>query len=344
MSSPPTPLSPQSPFSPESLDQSHDIDKRLSSSTKAKSDLSSHDMLSSVEKLDLSYLTPASKYENEILISPLRLCTTSNRLCFSVGEYGFGKMSEKRTRKKNSLSYQPRSLNIKGRPQRVSLSSNSGDDSCVIKLGFDSSSNEDEKENDEPIPERKHDNKESYNCRSCSKKDKRISKLISELKEAKRKVVLFEKQLLECQIKVQKSEHITKPISSIPTPTKRQLSNIVDLKGCLKLYCRVRPFTKSEESFSKFISLLKFDDNILEMYKPISTSTGSNNSGNTIDCSKYVFHFDKVFQPTADQELVFSEIQSTVESVVTEGYRTTIFAYGQTGSGKTYTIQVIIIL
>ncbi|KAI8319032.1 kinesin-domain-containing protein [Martensiomyces pterosporus] len=51
------------------------------------------------------------------------------------------------------------------------------------------------------------------------------------------------------------------------------------------------------------------------------------------------YHFDRVFGPQADQELVYREIVSPILDEVMQGYNCTIFAYGQTGTGKTYTME-----
>ncbi len=51
------------------------------------------------------------------------------------------------------------------------------------------------------------------------------------------------------------------------------------------------------------------------------------------------FSFDRVFPPTAPQELVYTEVARGAVDDVLRGYNATIFAYGQTGSGKTFTMM-----
>ena len=50
------------------------------------------------------------------------------------------------------------------------------------------------------------------------------------------------------------------------------------------------------------------------------------------------FKFDKVFAPSAGQEVVFDDVSEFVQSAL-DGYQVCLFSYGQTGSGKTHTMQ-----
>ncbi|KAI3449437.1 hypothetical protein Pfo_006102 [Paulownia fortunei] len=105
----------------------------------------------------------------------------------------------------------------------------------------------------------------------------------------------------------------------------RKLYNQVqDLKGSIRVYCRVRPFLPGQYNYLSTV------DHIEEGTITIN-SLAKNGKG------RKSFNFNKVFGPSATQEEVFSDTRSLVRSVL-DGYNVCIFAYGQTGSGKTYTM------
>ncbi|KAG5251867.1 kinesin [Salix suchowensis] len=105
----------------------------------------------------------------------------------------------------------------------------------------------------------------------------------------------------------------------------RKLYNQVqDLKGSIRVYCRVRPFLSGQSNAMSTVDHIE-DGNI-------TISTASKHGKG---CKS--FSFNKIFGPLATQAEVFSDMQPLIRSVL-DGYNVCIFAYGQTGSGKTYTM------
>ncbi|CAO2823724.1 unnamed protein product [Amaranthus hypochondriacus] len=110
---------------------------------------------------------------------------------------------------------------------------------------------------------------------------------------------------------------------------RRRLHNtILELKGNIRVFCRVRPLTP-EDGCASDLPVISYP-----------TSTEGHESGIDLIQSgqKYAFTFDKVFTHEASQNDVFVEISELVQSAL-DGYKVCIFAYGQTGSGKTYTMM-----
>ncbi|VAI28597.1 unnamed protein product [Triticum turgidum subsp. durum] len=107
----------------------------------------------------------------------------------------------------------------------------------------------------------------------------------------------------------------------------RKLYNqIQDLKGNIRVYCRVRPFLPGQANSSNTVAGM--EERTITIITP--TKYGKDGSKS--------FTFNKVFGPAATQEEVFSDMQPLIRSVL-DGFNVCIFAYGQTGSGKTYTMS-----
>lgn len=107
---------------------------------------------------------------------------------------------------------------------------------------------------------------------------------------------------------------------------RKDLHNtIMDLRGNIRVFCRVRPPLVSEadrlESAWKYL-----DEQSLE----IGATDGSN--------KRMEFSFDHVFHSKTTQEDIFENVAPLIQSAL-DGYNVCIFAYGQTGSGKTYTMD-----
>ncbi|XP_021758786.1 kinesin-like protein KIN-14N isoform X1 [Chenopodium quinoa] len=109
---------------------------------------------------------------------------------------------------------------------------------------------------------------------------------------------------------------------------KKLHNTILELKGNIRVFCRVRPLLPVEGSNTDT--------------KVIGFPTATEALGRGVDLlqngQKHSFMFDKVFVPDASQQDVFVEISQLVQSAL-DGYKVCIFAYGQTGSGKTFTMM-----
>uniref|UniRef100_W5MTU6 Kinesin motor domain-containing protein n=1 Tax=Lepisosteus oculatus TaxID=7918 RepID=W5MTU6_LEPOC len=92
--------------------------------------------------------------------------------------------------------------------------------------------------------------------------------------------------------------------------------------GKIRVFCRIRPLSKSEIGRGSRIVVDCPDDYTV-----------------TVESSRGLkeFQFDKVFNSSCTQEDIFEDTIRLIQSAV-DGYNVCIFAYGQTGSGKTFTM------
>ncbi|XP_074571858.1 kinesin-like protein KIN-14B isoform X2 [Curcuma longa] len=112
-------------------------------------------------------------------------------------------------------------------------------------------------------------------------------------------------------------------LKEIAIQRKQTLNDFLDLKGNIRVFCRVRPLLP-EESCRNPPSVLTPDSTRLLL------RVGDRRSKQ--------YNFDKVFHPQSTQDEVFSEIEPVIKSAL-DGYNVCIFAYGQTGTGKTYSME-----
>lgn len=107
--------------------------------------------------------------------------------------------------------------------------------------------------------------------------------------------------------------------------TRKKLFNTIqDMKGKIRVYCRIRPMLDFEEQRGQKPALFAPDELTVSHYWKDEKKPRE-------------YPFDEVFAPADPQSRVFAETKYLVQSAC-DGYNVCIFAYGQTGSGKTFTI------
>ncbi|KAH6641375.1 P-loop containing nucleoside triphosphate hydrolase protein [Chaetomium tenue] len=107
-----------------------------------------------------------------------------------------------------------------------------------------------------------------------------------------------------------------------------------ELKGNIRVMCRVRPVLDSAEGE---VARIAFPD-VKTSSQIDVTGPEEKSSLGAISRKVLPFEFDRVFDPPVQNEEVFGEISQLVQSAL-DGYNVCIFCYGQTGSGKTYTMS-----
>ncbi|ODQ53843.1 kinesin-domain-containing protein [Saitoella complicata NRRL Y-17804] len=149
-----------------------------------------------------------------------------------------------------------------------------------------------------------------------------IQKLREELAEAQHKQQAAETQLIT-------EETI-----------RRKLHNqIQELKGNIRVFCRVRPPLEKELGMEGGLVEMKMEDQDSEGKEIELVGTEEKTAMGGVKAAKsWPFSFDKVFNAASANQEVFEEISQLVQSAL-DGYNVCIFAYGQTGSGKTYTMS-----
>ncbi|TFK92597.1 kinesin-domain-containing protein [Polyporus arcularius HHB13444] len=168
-------------------------------------------------------------------------------------------------------------------------------------------------------------------------------------------------QLERAQKRIVELEHEAREGETV----RRKLHNMVqELKGNIRVFCRVRPVLRSDILSDRLVSstssgqitdgtgspdpeeeahlrdnamaLIAFPDKL--DHKEIVVHASSESATGQERKDEWQFAFDKVFEPHSTQAEVFEEISQLAQSC-TDGYNVCVFAYGQTGSGKSFTME-----
>ncbi|KAG6781850.1 hypothetical protein POTOM_014765 [Populus tomentosa] len=116
---------------------------------------------------------------------------------------------------------------------------------------------------------------------------------------------------------------LTNHINQLNIKRRQILNEFLELKGNIRVFCRIRPITSGE---------------ICGHLRPVVASDSNKVVLKLMDSKSKNYNFDKVFHPGSSQDEVFTEVDPIIKSVL-DGYNACIFAYGQTGTGKTFTME-----
>ncbi|CAH9141111.1 unnamed protein product [Cuscuta epithymum] len=217
--------------------------------------------------------------------------------------------------------------------QDISLTSSSS-----VECSYIDSKDED-KANPAPFGEEQfhHRGVNNITPRRCDEKQHMLIKQQQNIQDLKCTLCDTKKELRCIQVKyndevnnlgkhLQGLAHAASGYQKVLEENRKLYNQVQDLKGSIRVYCRVRPFLPGQQN--RFSTL----DHVEEGSITIITPSKYGKEG------KKTFTFNRCFGPSATQEQVFTDTQPLIRSVL-DGYNVCIFAYGQTGSGKTYTMS-----
>jgi kinesin family protein C2/C3 len=129
---------------------------------------------------------------------------------------------------------------------------------------------------------------------------------------------------------------------------RRLYNTVQDLKGSIRVFCRVRPLGATGDGGPGVLEPGAEDGELALWDVSAAARAGGGGGGASAAAAaaalaagaaqRKVFKLDRVFGPGSTQEEVYEDTAPLVRCVL-DGYNVCIFAYGQTGSGKTHTMS-----
>ena len=117
---------------------------------------------------------------------------------------------------------------------------------------------------------------------------------------------------------------------------KRLHNQIEDMKGKIRVFCRVRPMNEHELEIGSLPVVTITDQYMLKIKLKREGTSGPSTRDSVYE--EKIYSFDSCFGDGISQEEIFEDTKMLMQSAI-DGFNVCVFAYGQTGSGKTYTIQ-----
>lgn len=130
----------------------------------------------------------------------------------------------------------------------------------------------------------------------------------------------IESEISHLQKEIQLREGLLQKIEKTLKQNKELYNTVQDLKGNVRVICRLKPGAESEA---------------------LKIFVGSNGelsiSSKNLKERKQVFQFDNVLGASSSQITAYVEVQPLIRSLM-DGYNVSVFAHGAPASGKTYTL------
>ena len=118
----------------------------------------------------------------------------------------------------------------------------------------------------------------------------------------------------------------------------RHLHNAIqDLKGSIRVFCRVRPHLPGADGGERDVVEVS-GDAVADLENAASQGIAVRTLDKRGVPERKAFSFDRVFGPDATQGGIYEECSALIRCAC-DGYNVCFMAYGQTGSGKTYTMS-----
>jgi hypothetical protein len=110
---------------------------------------------------------------------------------------------------------------------------------------------------------------------------------------------------------------------------RKLLSEVQDLRGTIRVYCRPRPVTSFEEGYdeSSIISVPSHEVGLLHIDKATQNESSQ----------PMTFEFDRMFTSNTTQRDLYAEMEDLVLTSL-DGYNSCFVAFGQNGCGKTHSL------
>ncbi|CAL8346995.1 unnamed protein product [Lota lota] len=140
-----------------------------------------------------------------------------------------------------------------------------------------------------------------------------------EVKNVGQQLLVLQDQLKQVR---EENRKIIENYTSERTLRKKFYNMVEDMKGKIRVFCRIRPVNRTEAAQGGVVVVERLDDYSVAVETPRGLRE---------------FQFDRVFSAESSQEELFQDTHRLIQSAI-DGFNVCIFAYGQTGSGKTFTM------